>query len=340
MIRSERDRVLGTRGLDLHGYQEHLPTSTPSTPPLSSESTTATQDLTLLEQTGLESSRPLTPNMTSQAQTLFACAECPARFDRKSNLKRHIQSSFISGDAAHSARRISTKRRQESSASLSAQEDMMMMEDSQLYLDPRAFYKQLREDNNADEDIVTRDDVTHYAGQNIPPICREHSADNRRGLRDRVHIVRDPDPDPQFTAFHNLSMGSPPRKTLRFSAFNVPRGKQPLLKPRPWHMASQTGSSDGAADAEESDGAGESSAVEEEASPRVDQAGPDASFNNHDSDSGTEWRELGVKSQIRELVTLFAGPLCLRMERDPPSYVMQSTKVKWLARGGTERALG
>jgi hypothetical protein len=175
------------------------------------------------------------------------------------------------------------------------------------------------------------DDVRHYPGKNIPPmlwdVVRPAGGSGGRHFRqiDRLQTVHNPDPRPELAAVHNPSLGSPTKKTVRYSAFGALARKRPKLH-EPWHAnrALRVDNTSGA-DVQSQ----ESEHEEEDDAPGHEPSNQQSSTGQHMqvAAAATTSLDMDVKAQIRALVTLYEGPLCLRIERSPPTFVMQNVKM-------------
>jgi hypothetical protein len=200
--------------------------------------------------------------------------------------------------------------------------------DAQQFLDPRLFHAQLR----GIPDNVIRDELRDFPGANIP--TRFWAPGGQRGRpADRMQILPDPDPNPVSVPLHNPSFGSPTKKT---------RGQQlPVQSKRvrtwgSWHV--KGGHIQATQEEEEENVQEEVENMDPDGRTNADSlAEEDARFSEEETSAHAT--TLSIRDQIRALVTVYTGPLCLRVEQQPPSFVMQNIKVN-TAEGGCRAVPG
>lgn len=252
-----------------------------------------------------------------EAADQHKCAVCSQLFSRKPNLRKHVQQKFESC-ANHSAQALVDSCNHE----------------TQLLLDPRKFHMQLLQNQEGGAGSIS-----HFPGRLGGPSTWTMRRDNAPS---RVGRAPDPVPDSRFVGFWNKSFGSPMRKSLQHSF------KKKLNKStrklffnnegrEPWRQRQQP-----AADLHEG---GRSHHAEEAGEGSYEGAEEDSAaegYNEGDGEAGNISSEPDpqarpptetassldrVQRQIEALVTVGEGPLCLRVESQPPRFVMQLTKV-------------
>lgn len=236
------------------------------------------------------------------------CSACEAVFATPYNLRKHVEQKFGS-DSRHSAKESVKSGRN----------------DIQTLLDPRVFHSQLHQSQEGGTGSVG-----HFPGRLGGPKSW-HVRGRHAGSR--VQNVPDPVPDRRFVGFWNKSMGSPIRKTQLYSfhakknnltsrtlTFRLPldmstRNREKQVEKQVDEAAEDEDDTDmhegGDEDADMLGGGNE-------------EAGTDFNLTTEDDVAAAHSR---VKQQIQALVTVGKGPLCLRVELEPPTFVMQTTQV-------------
>lgn len=235
------------------------------------------------------------------------CSACDTSFATPYNLRKHVELKF-ERDSLHSAK--------ESVKSGS--------NDIQKLLDPRVFHTQLHQSQEGGTGSPS-----HFPGRLGGPKSW-HVRGRQAGSR--VQNVREPAPDRRFVGFANPSMGSPIRKTQLYSvhakqinlatrtlSFRMPRGKATRTIDE---VEENPAAADGEDDTDMHEG-GDEDADRDMHEGGEEQAGTDFNLTEDDMNAARS----RVTQQIQALVTVGEGPLCLRIESEPPTFVMQTTQV-------------
>ena len=272
------------------------------------------------------------------------CTLCGLTFSKKFNLRRHATEKFdqagvLLSYAASSGGNIAGDHVAASCNMTHSAASIIEngLPDAQHLIDPRALHLQLRYHS----EYCAPATPLHFPGSRDGPLKWRSNPSMSSTPVSRVRLSSHTRETPEnLRCFHNASLGSPTKKVLRFSQ-SQPRRRVP---------GDTSGQATGGLGRWQN--LGTLAANAERLQAQLNAAEPQFSENeNSDTDVNMEHAEMTpaevvpqdvgstsqaetedaaqakVRRQIQALVTRKHGPLCLCVERSPPAFIMQTTKV-------------